>query len=238
MSNVSSQLVQWSAATPRISPGIDGRLFHFRDFFGRSSGRDGCEAYLVEQPEGVTAPTHFHPVNQYQVIFGSPGSRFQRAEVGAVFVHYADARVPYGPIETTDAPLRYYTLRPCANVGPESVSLMPDARALRNRDGRNRHFELPDEDRRASGSTTWMIAPEDDGLAARIEHLDRGDECVIDAAGGGQYVLPLGAIVVNGRPVDEESLAWIPAQGEALRIAAAEDGVRLIVMTFPENVRP
>ena len=84
------------------------------DYFGKTSAQQfGPEAFLVDYGPQRTTPAHFHSVDQFQVFFGAPGARYQRHQIPAVELHYADAFVTYGPFFTGEERMKFFTLRPC-----------------------------------------------------------------------------------------------------------------------------
>lgn len=89
---------------------FEGRVSRVVDYFGGAASASGPQAYLVEQRNYVLRP-HFHPVDQFQILCGAPGSLFGRRPLGELEVHYADAHTVYGPLTGGDPPLRYFTLR-------------------------------------------------------------------------------------------------------------------------------
>src|SRR5262245_15707940 len=86
-----------------------------RDCIGRSThALPGPQAFLVRFPADSRGGAHFHPVDQFQIFYGSDGSWFKNQEItsGEIMLHYADAYVTYGPFGTKGPePLEFFTLR-------------------------------------------------------------------------------------------------------------------------------
>lgn len=229
-----------ASAAFRGYEGPDGRPSRVYDYLGRSSGIDGGpEAYLVEYPAGRVTRAHFHPVDQFQVFFGTPGSHYQRHPIPAVMVHYSDAFTTYGPFGSDDEGMRFFTLRPRAS---RFTAYMPEDRDRLRARGRHRgHFQFHAaiEPRgpvagvvtehvlsTASGGPT--IARVRAGAGARVEIGGAPDAaryvCVLAGtatAGTGDVLEPLG-------------LGWSePAEAEVL--VAGDDGCDLLALGFPSR---
>lgn len=67
-------------------------------------------AFLVEMTPGSVLPTHFHPVDQFQV-FVSGSGLLGRHLTNGLYVHYADRHTAYGPISAGPRGVTYFTLR-------------------------------------------------------------------------------------------------------------------------------
>jgi hypothetical protein len=109
------------------------------DYFGRTSGIElGPEAFLVDLREHTEVRTHFHSVDQFQVMFGTGGATYKNDLIPSVLIHYADKHTTYGPFAAAADRLRFLTLR----AEPTSVtSYMPESRAeLPEGTKRRRHF--------------------------------------------------------------------------------------------------
>ncbi|WP_217231932.1 hypothetical protein [Streptomyces anulatus] len=132
---------------------FEGRVSRVVDYFGGAASASGPQAYLVEQRNYVLRP-HFHPVDQFQILCGAPGSLFGRRPLGELEVHYADAHTVYGPLTGGDPPLRYFTLR-AEPTG--TTAFMPESRAFlpARRTGRSLHADASGPaSGRASGSAS------------------------------------------------------------------------------------
>ncbi|MFJ8659368.1 hypothetical protein [Streptomyces sp. NPDC093795] len=143
---------------------FEGRVSRVVDYFGGAASASGPQAYLVEQRNYVLRP-HFHPVDQFQILCGAPGSLFGRRPVGELDVHYADAHTVYGPLTGGDPPLRYFTLRA---EPTDTTAFMPESRALlpARRTGRSLHADAsaratarPPAGDRAAAATDGAVTP-------------------------------------------------------------------------------
>ncbi len=138
-------------------------------YFGKFSGRDTTsEAFLVHvQDREVRA--HFHPVDQFQILLGAPGSRYQRHELPAFTLHYADAYATYGPMSGEDPPLRFFTLRAEASGFTAYMPEQRDKLAWRGKRHHQAGFDrLPVEAFPAAGGkrVEQVFGRDDDGFEA------------------------------------------------------------------------
>jgi hypothetical protein len=228
-------------------PGItvsEGSLTVVRQYYG-SHGSDLPEpqAFLVEVfPTDGELGAHFHPVDQFQVLYGSSGAWYQRAriEAGSVRLHYADAHTTYGPFGSGDAPLAFFTLR------AQSTSVtapMPGSRhLLEGGPQRNLHVDIPLDATSppASGAVrlSTPIDPQPDGLAVVL--LELGASAIaavpdVTAASAGQYVVVLrGSVSHAGRLTAERSLAWCGAGSVVGQVEASAQGAVIACLQFPD----
>jgi len=109
----------------------------------------GPQSFVVEaRGAGAFNRVHFHAVDQYQVFVGGTG-RVGRSRFLPALVHYVDAFMPYGPIESGPEGYVYVTLRPAADPG---ARYMPERRDERvHTDGRHHTVPLPDTATAATG---------------------------------------------------------------------------------------
>lgn len=91
-------------------------------------------AYRVCQDPSTAIQTHFHQVDQFQVVLGGRGS-LGRADLAPVCVHYAAAHTGYGPLQAGPDGLDYLTVR---NRWDPGLRPLPEARAELDRAGERR----------------------------------------------------------------------------------------------------
>ena len=218
----------------------DGRKTTDLRYFGKFSGRDTtCEAFLVRVQDGVVR-AHFHPIDQFQILLGAPGSRYQRQELPALTLHYADAYATYGPMSGEDPPLRFFTLRAEASAFTAYMPADRDKLAWRGRRHHQVGFDrLPLEDFPASGvSRVEQVWDRDeDGLEALA--IVAGPSCAITLPAtyrtGGQFtMIAEGSVCHDGKECGPESLAWQDAAEPAVHLSTADQGCRLFVLRYPE----
>src|SRR5262245_66375456 len=73
-------------------------------------------ASFVEQLPHTTIPSHFHAVNQFQVVVEGQGTLGKRA-VHPWTVHYTNGFTGYGPLCATAAGMAFFTLRNRYDMG-------------------------------------------------------------------------------------------------------------------------
>src|SRR5258707_123577 len=117
-----------TVAEAAVKYGTDptGAVGCIRNFFGVNNELGpGPQGFLVEMTPHRLGRAHYHPVNQFQVFFGSPGATYQKRPVPAAMVHYSDAFTPYGPFAAGEEGLSFFTLRAQAN---QRIHYMPESR--------------------------------------------------------------------------------------------------------------
>jgi len=186
-----------------------------------------------------TIRAHFHPVDQFQILIGAPGGRYQGHDLPDFTVHYADAYSTYGPLVGEDPPMRFFTLR----TEPSAFqATMPDDRSkLAWRGRRNRHVEferLATTEIPAAGAVEFapIWERDDDGLEALAIAAGPDTKITLPDTHGtnGQFVFVAdGWVEVNGKKCDVESLGWQDASEPSAELTAGSTGARVFVMKFP-----
>ena len=214
-----------------------------REFFGSmGSSEPGPQGFLVEHlPAHTSVGAHFHPVDQFQVFFGSPGSFYKRSPMDAVMLHYADAYSTYGPFGTAEQPCSFFTLRA---HGSAFTGYMPGSRDRLVRRGlRQQHVclehlcagVLPEGVRRDE-----LIVSHSDALAASLLSCGPDQQIALDSltTSGGQYCCVLaGEIVQGGRRFGPRSLGWCDPGAPMPDFRSGPEGARVLVMRFPVPAR-
>ncbi|GMV55223.1 MAG: hypothetical protein AMXMBFR6_10280 [Betaproteobacteria bacterium] len=206
--------------------------------------RRPAQAFLVEQLPNTTVDTHFHCVNQFQVIVQG-GGQFGRHPIRPGAVHYAGAYTGYGPIEAGEEGVSYFTLRAQCDFG---AHFLPASRSeLRDVE---RRFILADdvqvsrEDDLATlkdASLETIIPADDTGLAGYLARLGPGTTLVAPpaAAGGGQYWVVLsGALNWAGETLPAKSCVFISPGDPAMPMAALDRGAEVLVLQYPRSPEP
>jgi rubredoxin len=195
------------------------------------------QAFLVEYAPARVLRTHYHDVDEFQIVVAGSGT-FGHHEVGVGVVHFARAFTPYGPITAGAGGLSFLTLRAQRDsAGPQKFPEMRDA--LEKIEGR-RPFQIAqqvvfdaEKDEVSmhalarfahAGMHAWTIELPP-GIAARLPGADRS---------AGQFVAVLqGSLVLDGRGVDAPVVTWVESDEERMRVAAGPMGARLVVLNFP-----
>src|SRR5688572_14810063 len=101
-----SLVVAFDEITPdkiRKNPGGPDRPASTNYPFFRSTvdAPDGPMAFLAQYPPGDNSSTHFHTVDQFQILVQGGGD-FGRHQVAPYYVHFARAFTPYGPLHANE----------------------------------------------------------------------------------------------------------------------------------------
>lgn len=225
------------AADNRIRKTLKNGTGYFRSRYinqDNSGNAEGPTCYLVEQDPSSVIPAHFHQANQFQVMVRG-GGHLGKREIGAIIVHYTDAYTPYGPINSGEAGLHYFTLRDGFDPG---ARFMPEQRAeLVRRHGHHRHVVSNRiEPRETDARHVELVAAQDDGLEATLFHLDAGAPVPLcdPASGGGQFWLVVrGSLIHEGDAIDSYGCIHVAADEAQLPASAGDDGAEVILMQFP-----
>ncbi|GGE32855.1 hypothetical protein GCM10007276_07630 [Agaricicola taiwanensis] len=226
------------AADTRIRKSLKNGTGYFRSRYvnDENSGKpEGPTCYLIEQDPSSVIPAHFHQANQFQVMVRG-GGHLGKREINGVLVHYTDAYTPYGPINSGEEGLHYFTLRDGFDPG---ARFMPEQRAeLVRKHGHHRHMVsviVPtdlvtsgDEDR------VELIAAQEDGLEATLFHLKAGESLPpAKGAGGGQFALVLrGSLQHLDQSIEDRGCIYAAADSSVSAMAGGE-GAEVILMQFP-----
>ena len=211
-------LVDHQEATYTEHVNSRGAMQRQYDYFGKQSPRQfGPEAFLVDYGPDRTTTAHFHSVDQFQIFFGAAGARYQRHQIPAVELHYADAFVTYGPFSAGAERMRFFTLRPCQ--GQFKGEMPSERHKLRYQGRRGIHVDveahLSTMPAAGDSSAIDLIAPEPDGLSARLVSAGAGAVAPTREPGApnsGAYVCVLsGYADVGGRAFGPLALGWVPA---------------------------
>jgi hypothetical protein len=231
------QLVSRAQAVPR-RVFFEGKISKVVDYFGGAAPFGGAQAYLVEQKNYVLR-AHLHPVDQFQILYGAPGSLFARRPIADLVVHYADAYTVYGPLVGADPPLRYFTLRA---QHTDATEFMPQARALvPKRPGRSLHRDLDpstvDGPAPARSVSSTVLDDQRDGLRVTCVSGGAGAPITVPEAGpAGQFSFVVGGSVESGgASYGPETVGWHPAGSAEWVGTAGSDGAALLVLRFPQR---
>lgn len=229
-----------------VSPGrfvgklFNGSLYARTNFIGSdASHRDTPQALLVEQSANSTIPTHFHGINQYQVVVQGDGFLGKHA-IKPVVVHYANAYTAYGPIKAKEEGVFYFTLRAQSEPG---AFFIPEARPFQKPNKRRNLTVdvevLNDTDDLLNLSEVMEIdlfEREDAGLAALYIRLGPGMSYsgLDPSSGGGQYYLVLsGSLIHEGKEYGKWSCIFIEPPEQSFRLTAGHTGIELLILQFP-----
>jgi hypothetical protein len=205
--------------------------------------RDTPFAFLVEMTPDSVLPTHFHPVDQFQV-FVSGSGLLGRHKANGLYIHYADRHTAYGPITAGPRGVAYFTLRAKNDARGMFLNkpgmrelLQPSKRRFRMTE--NILLSIPpvlaDTQRPV---VTSLLEDEvgNDGLGAFV--LRAGASAKLrgpDPAGsGGQFCLVVnGTLHTRDSELPSWSLIWVGAAEAAPELCAGPAGVEILVVRFP-----
>lgn len=194
-------------------------------------------ALLVEQPPHTTIPSHFHTVNQFQVVIAGQGTLGKRL-VEPWTVHYTNGFTGYGPLCAGAEGMAFFTLRNRWDAGaqyfPASQSFMKPAP--------KRHYIASVRPGSvalhglAQATCDSLLVREDDGLAAWCLRL--GPQGCLQAPdptqGGGQYLLVAsGTLLHDGTALTRGACLYISADHSAYALHSGPDGLEALVLQFP-----
>jgi hypothetical protein len=219
--------------TPRLIENQDGIPSHrVTDLLGQQGrAAKGPQSFYVESliPNDV-ARAHFHKVNQFQVFTDGDG-RIGRWNINPVFVHYADAYVPYGPIVSGPLGAQYLTIRVEGDPGPQ---FMPESRTMRLKlHGRHVTLKVPDEH---GADVVELEPPHEDGLAVYLLEGRPGDQIQLPAGrnlGGLHLVVLDGALVCGSVAASRLSNFYLEPKEANPPLLVAKQEVRVLALFFP-----
>ena len=227
---------------PRIQRSLPNGHFGWRsDFIKRPEDKsiDTPMAFLAEGSAHRVLRTHFHQVDQFQVMYNGAGS-MGRHPVGPGAVHFSRAYTPYGPISYSEKGLGFITLR--AHRDPGAQYLPENREVLENVADRTpwQVTEAPDFDLEPGERGVAMKALEgvkdDRGLSAYSVKMSAGAKGYAPdpSRGDGQYIVVLkGGIVHEGVLKKDLTIIWVGKNEGPFELLAGPDGMEALVLNFP-----
>jgi hypothetical protein len=225
---------------------IDEFQFDRYLYFGQANfAGPGPQIYVNNIDPGVELAAHFHKVDQFQVFWGTPGSRFRRHPISPLLVHYTDAYSTYGPFSAgPDHSLAYATIRAeSTNFG----GVMPGSRdELLYRGRRNVSVDVPagseaDLPNTEISRIDTVIDEDEDGLQAFLLTLGPGAQHESGAppsSSGRAYCVLAGALELGGQVFGPQSIGWSETGGPSLCLSGGPTGAGVLVMDFPSPPTP
>jgi rubredoxin len=227
---------------PRIQRSLPNGHFAWRsDFIKRPEDKtvDTPMAFLAEGSAHRVLRTHFHQVDQFQVMYNGSGA-MGRHPVGPGAVHFSRAYTPYGPISYSEKGLGFITLRahrdPGAQYLPESREVLENV-AIRTP---WQVTEAPDFDLDPGEKGVAMKALEgvqdDRGLSAYSVKMNAGAKAFAPdpARGDGQYIVVMkGGIVHAGELKRNLTIIWVGKNEGPFELVAGPDGMEGLILNFP-----
>jgi len=227
----------------RICREVKGGLRWTTYFMQPPKGTRLPQAFLVENTPHRHLRTHFHDVDQFQVIV-SGGGTLGRHAVRPYTVHFARAHTPYGPITAGDDGLAWLTIR--ARRDAEGAQFLPEKR---------------EELARSLGRNPWQISQDPlfldfDGDVALRPVPGVADERGLgayslrvkpnataqapDPSGtGGQYLVVLrGSMKRDGKEQRAITIGYVAPDERCLELRSGDEGLDALVLNFPRHDAP
>ena len=228
---------------PRIQRNLPNGHFGWRtDFIKRPEDKsiDTPMAFLAEGSAHRVLRTHFHTVDQYQVMYNGSGA-LGKTPVGRGAVHFSRAYTPYGPISLQrQGPGLHHVARASrsrraipareprgAGAGGQSHAVAGYGSArLRSRARRARRG-----DESAGG-----LERAHDGLAGWSVKMNAGAKAYApdSSKGDGQYILVMkGGIVQEGKLRKDLTVVWVGRNEGPFELVAGPEGMEGLILNFP-----
>jgi hypothetical protein len=207
----------------------------------RTAGEPLPMIYLVDQEPNSAIQTHFHQVDQFQIVIGGSGA-MGREPLGPITVHYTNAYTGYGPLASGPDGLQYLTIRNLWDPGlrplPESRDELPPAGTVKQRQRTTAPSPaLSDEELTAlNGPHLRQLMEEpDSGSAAWMLAIPPSSSAASPAKTGADRVLVICSGGLSGTQADGlYSCHFVPA-GEPLTLQAGVAGADILILQFREK---
>jgi rubredoxin len=220
--------------------GTPGKEVWRTHFLTAVPGTRDPQAFMVQYAPGRVLRTHFHDVDEFQIVVAGQGT-FGRHAIAPFTVHFARAFTPYGPIVAGAEGLTFLTLRARRDsAGPQ---LLPDQRgALDKVLGRN-PWQAAEQLSLAPTGAAMSIMPltkliDGSGLAAWVVQLPPECSASLPPAqgSGGQYVVAFqGSIRLGSRALAALAVGFVANNEAPLNLASGAQGATLVVLNFPRH---
>lgn len=227
---------------PRIQRSLPNGHFAWRtDFIERPEDKsiDTPMAFLAEGSAHRVLRTHFHAVDQFQVMYNGSGT-LGKHPVAPGAVHFARAYTPYGPIAYSEKGLGFITLRAHRDPGAQ---FLPERREELEKVANRTPWQItvtPDFDFVPGERGVTMKALEGmtshDGLAGWSFKMKAGAKAYAPdpSKGDGQYILVLkGSILHDGQLKKELAVVWVPKDNGPFELVAGAEGMEGLILNFP-----
>ena len=197
-------------------------------------------ASFVEQLAHTAIPSHFHAVNQFQVLVEGQGTLGKRA-VHPWTVHYTNGFTGYGPLCAAAAGMAFFTLRNRHDAG--GARYFPAGQSFMQPAPRRHHLVGPLSlssaavlYRRQHATRDLVLAQEDDGLAAWLLRLGPNMHMYAPdpAHGGGQFCLVAGGTLLHdGARLPRLSCLYVSADTGRFVLHSGAEGLEILLLQFP-----
>jgi rubredoxin len=225
-------------AASRVCREVKGGLRWSTYFLQPPKGTRLPQAFLVENTPHRHLRTHYHDVDQFQVIVSGDGTLGRHA-VRPYTIHFARAHTPYGPITAGDEGLAWLTIR--ARRDAEGAQFLPEKREALLHAAERNPWQLSQEPVFAPFDAAVSLQPvpgihDERGLAAHALRMKpHANTCAPDpAATGGQYLIVLrGSVLRDGTEQRALTIGYVAPEDGPLALTAGAQGMDGLVLDFP-----
>lgn len=201
------------------------------------------QAFLVENTPHRHLRTHFHDVDQFQVIM-SGGGTLGKHVVKPYAVHFSRALTPYGPIQANDEGIAWLTIR--ARRDAEGAQFIPEKREKLAQAGARNPWQISQIAEFVDPAKEFTLNPLPDitdarGLGAFALRMKPNtitklpDPSITD----GQYLIVVrGSVEHDGKTQRSLAIGYIAPDEPSLEIKAGPEGVDALILNFPKPELP
>jgi rubredoxin len=199
---------------------------------------DAPSAFLAQYDPGDNSCTHFHQVDQFQILVKGKG-QLGRHAVEPYYVHFARAYTPYGPLHADEKTgWTFMTLRTRYDPGAQRLpGALPRLQAVSDR----RPWQVTTSasfPRQTSGARFGEIPEikDDRGLFVHTLTMAPGARVAAPAPSGGdgQYVVVVkGSLLHDGRERKALTVAFVKPVEGPFQVHAGPQGLEALVLNFP-----
>jgi len=209
-------------------------------FRATSETPDAPSAFLAQYDPGDRSCTHFHTVDQFQILVKGKGT-LGRHEVAPYYVHFARAYTPYGPLHAdAETGWTFMTLRTRFDPGAQRLpGALPKLKQVADRKPWQVTTTAPFP--AAGAGVDLLDVPEihdERGLFVKTLAMAPGAQTVAPApaGGAGQFVVVVkGSMIHEGRERAALTVAFVKPEEQALRIQAGAQGLEALILNFPAS---
>lgn len=228
----------------RVAHEVKGGMRWNTNFMQPPKGTRLPQAFLVENTPHRHLRTHFHDVDQFQVIM-SGGGTLGRHAVQPYAVHFSRALTPYGPIQADERGIAWLTIR--ARRDAEGAQFIPEKREKLQQAGPRNPWQISEIAQFVDPTDDFTLNPlpgirDDRGLAAYALRMKPGASMKLpDPSGtGGQYLIAVSGSLERDGKTQQRSLAigYIAPDEPCLEIKAGPEGLDALVLNFPQHDAP
>jgi hypothetical protein len=219
--------------------GTNTKFFDFQDT------QDMPHASLNQHDQGYYNGTHFHVVDQFQVVVDGAGT-IGRHQLSPYIVHFTRAYTPYGPLlSNASNGLTFFALRAHRDRGPQSLPKeMDQLKQVVNRRPwqKSTRVTFPTLPSNAmKGQFMLDVIPEirdEYGLAAYTLSAMSGSmfSTPDPTQGDGQYLVAVkGSLVVQDKEYRAKALVFIRPEDGSFQVRAGSEGLEALILNFPRT---